>query len=431
MLSIRPSMRGWFSITAMSVMISVIRLSIFQPRSVCAISRPLKRTVTLALLPSSRKRRTCLALKSKSWVSVLGPSFTSFTWITVCFLRASFCRRDCMYLYFPKSMIRQTGGTASPATSTRSMSRCLARSSAWAMGRIPSCSPSALTTRTSRTRMPSLTRISFDAIAVAPCGRGRRSGRPCHGEGGGTPADLGRELAGDAFHRDGPHVLAGAPPETRRALLGLALPHHEHVGDLPELGVADPVPELLVAVVELDAHPRLAEAVEHALAVRRVLLADGQHARLHRGQPRRERPREVLGEDGDEALERAEDRPVDGHRPLGLPVGVDVLELEALGQHGQIELGGADLPVAPKHVLDVDVDLGPVERPVARLEVVGEPVGPQRVVQRGLGGVPLLGRAEIVRRPRGQLERRRQVEQLVEVADQPEHAGNLVLDLVG
>ena len=158
--------------TATSDMISVFLFSIFQPSSVWAISRPLKRTVTFALLPSSRKRRTCLALKSKSCVSVFGPSFTSFTWMIVCFLRASFCRRACMYLYLPKSMIRHTGGTASAATSTRSISRCRASSSACAMGRIPSCSPSALTTRTSRTRMPSLIRMSLDCMGVAPsCGR--------------------------------------------------------------------------------------------------------------------------------------------------------------------------------------------------------------------------------------------------------------------
>src|SRR3972149_5638793 len=110
MRSMRPSMRGWLSTTAMSLMISVILFSIFQPSSVCAISRPLKRTVPFALLPSPRKRRTCLALKSKSCVSVFGPSLTSLTTMVVCFFRASFCRRACVYLYLPKSMIRHTGG---------------------------------------------------------------------------------------------------------------------------------------------------------------------------------------------------------------------------------------------------------------------------------------------------------------------------------
>jgi len=39
--------------------------------------------------------------------------------IVVCFLRASFSRRACVYLYLPKSMMRHTGGLASGATSTR------------------------------------------------------------------------------------------------------------------------------------------------------------------------------------------------------------------------------------------------------------------------------------------------------------------------
>ena len=88
----------------------------------------------------------------------------------------------------------------------------------------------------------------------------------------------------------------------------------------------------------------------------------------------------MLGQDADEALVRAEDRAVDGHRPLGLPVGVDVLELEALGQHREVDLDGGDLPGAPQHVLDVDVDLGPVEGAVARIQLVVEGVGGQRLV---------------------------------------------------
>src|SRR5215831_14979333 len=301
MESIRPSIRGWFSITATSDMISVIFVSIFQPSSVWAISRPLKRTVTLALLPSSRKRRTCFALKSKSWVSVLGPSLTSFTWIVVCFLRASFWRRACMYLYFPKSMIRHTGG------------------SACAMGRIPSCSPSALTTRTSRTRIPSLIRISLDCMGVSlSCGS--RSARAAHGESGGAGADLAHEVVHDLV--DGKHdrLIASPLAEARRSLLRLTLADHEHVRHLVHLRLANPIAELLVAVVEVGANPCRPQPRVHAFRVLAVFLADGQHARLHGGQPRGKRPREVLGDDGHEALVGAEDGAVDHHRALRLTV---------------------------------------------------------------------------------------------------------------
>src|SRR5207249_4155602 len=159
----------------------------------------LKRTVTFALWPSSRKRRTCFSLKSKSCFSVLGPIFTSFTWIVVCFLRASLSRRACVYLYLPKSMIRQTGGWASGATSTRSSSR----------------------------------------------------------------GDLAREVGDDAVECNGAEVLARPVAQADRAAGALALADDEHVGDLVHLSLADPVAELLVAVVELGAEPGPAQALPH------------------------------------------------------------------------------------------------------------------------------------------------------------------------
>src|SRR4029453_13199558 len=102
---------------------------------------------------------------------------------------------------------------------------------ACAMGRIPSCSPSALTTRTSRTRIPSLIRISLDCMGVAPsCGR--RSTGAAHGEGGGTGADLGGEVVENLI--DGQHhgLIAPALAKAGRPLLRLALAHHEGVGHL-------------------------------------------------------------------------------------------------------------------------------------------------------------------------------------------------------
>src|SRR6476646_5389376 len=430
MLSMRPSMRGWFSITAMSDIPSTILLSIFHPSSVWAISRPLNRTVTLALLPSSRNRRTCLALKSKSWVSVLGPSLTSFTWMIVCFLRASFCRRACMYLNLPKSMIRQTGGCASAATSTRSMSRWRARSSACWIGRIPSCSPSALTTRTSRTRMPSLIRMSFDWMARAPVS-GAGSAGVAHGEGGGTTSDLGGELGHDALHRHRAHVFARAPAHAGRAALGLALSHHQHVRHLSDLGVADAIAQLLVAVVELGADPRRPERGEHLATVLAVLLADRQHARLDRREPGRERAREVLGQDRHEPLVGAEDRAVDHHRALGLAVGVDVLALHPLGQHREIDLDGGELPLAAQRVLHVDVDLGPVERAATLVVLVEHLVGPQRLVERLLRLIPLLLGPELVGRTGRDSVGGLQAEGAVPLAHQLQQIGDLGLHLLG
>ena len=74
-----------------------------------------------------------------------------------CFLasRARFCS---WYWYLPKSMIRQTGGTAVGEISTRSSPFCRAMASACGGGMMPSCCPVSSMTRISRTRIRSLVR---------------------------------------------------------------------------------------------------------------------------------------------------------------------------------------------------------------------------------------------------------------------------------
>ena len=162
-----------------------------------------------------------------------------------------------------------------------------------------------------------------------------------------------------------------------------------------------------------------------------MLLADRQHPRLHGREPGREGAREVLREDADEALVRPEDGAVDGHRSLRVAVAVDVLELEALGQHREVHLDGRDLPAPAEHVLDVHVDLGAVEGAGAGVHVVGEAVRLQRLVQRVLGRVPLLGCAQALLGAGGQLERGLQREDLVPLAHQLEQRRELVLELIG
>src|SRR5207253_2121186 len=180
MWSMRPSILGLLSAVAMSCVASTILFSIFQPSSVCAISRP--------------------------------------CWI----------------------------------------------------GRMPSCAPSALTTRTSRTRIPSLMRISFAWLrCVAPPGwppgpawrwkRPAARSRAAHGETGRARGDLAREVGQHPVEGDRAAILTRPVPETDGPVLALPLADHEHVRDLLELRLADPVAELFVAVVELPAHARVAQ----------------------------------------------------------------------------------------------------------------------------------------------------------------------------
>ena len=88
------------------------------------------------------------------------------------------------------------------------------------------------------------------------------------------------------------------------------------------------------------------------------------------------------------------------------------------------------LPRSAQRVLDVDVDLGAVERALARVQLVGEAVGLERLVERGLRRVPLRLGPEPFRGPRRELERRLEVEGLVPLAHQLQQRRDLVLELV-
>lgn len=69
----------------------------------------------------------------------------------------------------------------------------------------------------------------------------------------------------------------------------------------------------------------------------------------------------MLGEDPEEALDRAEQRAVDHHRTLAGAVGRGVVDAEALGQV-EVELHGRHLPGATDGVAGLDRDLRAVER---------------------------------------------------------------------
>ena len=125
-----------------------------------------------------------------------------------------------------------------------------------------------------------------------------------------------------------------------------------------------------------------------------VAVGDRDDDGLHRRDPQRERSREVLHEDADEPLERAVDRAVDGHRPLRLAVLVDVGEVEPLRQHHEVHLDRRHLPLAAQRVVDVDVDLGRVERPVLRLGDVVAAGAVERLPDQPLGQVPQRGVAD-------------------------------------
>src|SRR6187551_2793488 len=189
-------------------------------------------------------------------------------------------------------MTLATGGSACAATSTRSRSLPWAYSSASAIGFTPSCPPSASTSRTCETRMSSLIRLCgivgrvgstrrrglkgaspscqlppsskrqdrCTAAAQFPFQPSRLNLRQARGPGGeehvrpcfaelhrSSLAELRQQLV-ERFRGLVPAVCAN-----RDRVLGfLVAPDHD-VRDLLDLGVADPLADRLVGVVDLDA----------------------------------------------------------------------------------------------------------------------------------------------------------------------------------
>ena len=132
-------------------------------------------------------------------------------------------------------------------------------------------------------------------------------------------------------------------------------------------------------------------------------LRDVQHHSLHRRQPQRHRAGVVLDQDADEALHRADDRPVQHDRRFAAVVfGDDIRRRGAPAE--EIDLHRAALPHAADAVLQRELDLGPVERALARLDIVCQSVLLERRCQSGLGLVPRLVRADALVRARGQLD---------------------------
>ena len=74
----------------------------------------------------------------------------------------------------------------------------------------------------------------------------------------------------------------------------------------------------------------------------------------------------MLEEDGEEALDRSEQGPVDHDRTVPGVVLADVLHLEAL-RHLEVDLDRGDLPGPPDGVADLHGDLRAVEGAAARV----------------------------------------------------------------
>src|SRR5579883_2117804 len=171
MTMLRPSMDGGRSTTATSASCWAIRSRICSPTCGWAISRPRNHMDTRTLSPSLRKPLTAFVFTCRSCSLIFGLRRIPLSSEVLDFRWAWRSRLACSYLYFPKSMIRHTGGLAVGATSTRSSPASWARASASRMGTIPSCSPFRPISRTSRARMRSFILVSRSIDPQPPLGR--------------------------------------------------------------------------------------------------------------------------------------------------------------------------------------------------------------------------------------------------------------------
>ena len=197
--------------------------------------------------------------------------------------------------------------------------------------------------------------------------------------------------------------------------------------------------------------------MDHLLGV----LVEGRPDRNHHGlsgrEPEGPLPSEVLGEDGDLALNGAQDgpgnqdghiiktldcnltlvvlspflfAPVDDDRPLLLALLVDVVEVEP-HRELEVQLDGCALVLPAQGVRQRDVDLGPVEGAVARVQLPLQAGLGQRVAQRLLGLVPHLHIAEELLWPGAQLQAELEAEGGVDMVQEVQAAVDLFLDLLG
>ena len=103
-----------------------------------------------------------------------------------------------------------------------------------------------------------------------------------------------------------PLHLAATRVHAHRALAHVVVTDHEDVGHLLQLGGADPLAELLGGLAHVGPEAFGPEPVDDPPGVHLVAVTHGQHPRLHRGQPGRERPGVVLDQHTEEPLDAAE-----------------------------------------------------------------------------------------------------------------------------
>ena len=190
-------------------------------------------------------------------------------------------------------------------------------------------------------------------------------------------------------------LLHAVAAQRHGAVRGFPFADDQQVRNLAQRAFAD----LLRHRVALRGHLRTHEACPQlrvqAFRVVLELLGHGDDPHLHRRQPSGERAAEVLDENGGEALVGAERRAVDAIGRVLLTVRPGVDEVQAR-RHGEIQLHGGERLFAASHGAELDVDLRPVERRLARRVFVRHVHLREQVGDDALGAFPLRWRIDVL-----------------------------------
>ena len=100
-----------------------------------------------------------------------------------------------------------------------------------------------------------------------------------------------------------------------------------------------------------------------------VTVSNGNDDRLNRVQPHREGTRVMLDEHTEETFQAAQQGAVHHVWAVRLTVFADVGEIKTF-RFVEIELDGGKLPFTPDGILDLEVDLGAIERSTAFIDFV-------------------------------------------------------------
>ncbi len=156
--------------------------------------------------------------------------------------------------------------------------------------------------------------------------------------------------------------------------LHLLISHHQHVGHLLELGIADLGLHALGALVHLHPQTRCFQLGGHPAGMLHMAVGNGDEHHLNRRQPQGEGAGIVLYQHAQKALQGAQEGSVHHVGSMLAAVLSDEGEVETLGQI-EVELHGGELPGATDGVAHVDVYLGAVEDSSPFVHLIAHPAG--------------------------------------------------------